>query len=225
MGSSFSELQFKVELGHKVYCSDVNNHTKTMAIGLSNGKILMSTLDTTEFTAMAHNPSAYWVDSPLGQSSQLSAISISNHDSALGVTSCDGRANISTIDQRSIKWQLQNIVTFKCHKIDPGMSGNTSQYKILFPVHAIGFHPEARHSLFTAGGEGNVYFWDSFRKDKIGQINCNNVPVTKAKLSPDGQYLAYATGYDWGQGIQGDKSHKTSVRFHEMKLNEVAAPL
>lgn len=30
-----------------------------------------------------------------------------------------------------------------------------------------------------------------------------NLPVTKMKTSPDGQFLAYALGYDWQEGVWG----------------------
>jgi len=29
------------------------------------------------------------------------------------------------------------------------------------------------------------------------------LPVTKVKVSPNGQYLAYALGYDWTEGVWG----------------------
>jgi len=194
-------------------------------VAFSNDKVLWCALN--EIIAERTSDFPY-VDSPLGQGSQLSAIAISKTDNAIGFASSDGRANISNLVSYSSTlmpssntvFELNNVATFKCHKLDPGQGGNTSDLKILFPVHSIGFNPKKRYSLFTAGGEGSIHFWDSQRKDRLKTLSFNGVPVTKAKLNPDGNLLAYALGYDWAKGIEGEHSYKNSIAVHKTQLNE-----
>lgn len=42
---------------------------------------------------------------------------------------------------------------------------------MLFPVHACGFHPNQKYFFYTAGGEGNLFFWDFDAKNKITGLN------------------------------------------------------
>ena len=48
-----------------------------------------------------------------------------------------------------------------------------------------------------------MIFWDLMQKNKIKEFAQAGVPVTKAKISPDGNFVAYALGYDWSEGIWG----------------------
>ena len=208
----------KIQFDDKIYCSDFQLDSLKFVAGFSNDKLLICNIMDLQSQRTSDLP---YVFSPLGSGSQLSAIAISKHDNALGLTSSDGRANVSTLVQNSNgRFRLDNIVSFKCHKLDPGQGGNTSSYKILFPVHSIGFHPEKRHSLFTAGGEGSIHFWDSQRKDRLKTLSFSGVPVTKAKLNDNGTLLAYALGYDWAKGIEGAHSYNNSISVHKIQPNE-----
>jgi len=57
--------------------------------------------------------------------------------------------------------------------------------------------------LLTAGGEGQIIFWDYNVKNKIRTFNCNSLPVTAAKISQDGSMVAYSLGYDFSKGAEG----------------------
>ena len=57
--------------------------------------------------------------------------------------------------------------------------------------------------MFTAGGDGVINLWDYEVRNKIRALTFNKVPITFAKISPDGNYMAYALGYDWSEGIWG----------------------
>ena len=107
-------------------------------------------------------------------------------------------------------------MTFKCHKSDTSITNQS-----LYPVHGIGFHPSSKHFLYTAGGEGNLFFWDYSAKNKIVSFHYDGVPVNKTKMSPDGALLAYSLGYDWAKGIEGYMSYKPKICVHMMQESEL----
>mmetsp|Transcript_7763 Transcript_7763/g.7007 ORF Transcript_7763/g.7007 Transcript_7763/m.7007 type:complete len:95 (+) Transcript_7763:650-934(+) len=82
--------------------------------------------------------------------------------------SIDGRCNLSYLGQDNQGLpKLNNILTFKAHKVDNAHNNQN----MLFPVHAVGFHPKVKNFLYTAGGDGNLYFWDFGAKNKIKGFN------------------------------------------------------
>jgi len=201
----------------KPVCIDVLDDT--VAIGLNNEKLLI--FDIKDINQVFQNVERYYVNSPLGSGSQLSSISISK-ENVIGVGAYDGRSNLSTFSRKSDGTsEIENIVTFKAHKIDPGQDGNSTDLKILYPIHAVGLHPTNRKTYFTAGGDGDIIFWDLVSKNKLTTLSCRPMPVTAAKMSPDGSFLAYGVGYDWSKGIEGHQSFNSRLHFHEMQPNDV----
>ncbi len=205
--------------GAKVVCSDfLYPH---FAVGLSNEKLLF-------FDVMHDLPSVFrdldrhCIGSPLGSNSPLSTIAISK-ENKVGIATYDGRSNLSKFERRNDGTTgLENIVTFKAHKIDPGQNGNTSNLKILYPIHAVGFHPRNRNTYFTAGGDGCVNIWDIPARNKQAYWTCTNAPITAAKYSPNGKLLAYAYGYDYAKGIEGSQTIKPKLHIHSTQLYELA---
>ena len=41
----------------------------------------------------------------------------------------------------------------------------------MYPVNCVGFNPRNDKFLYTAGGEGNMYYWDFDAKNKITSFN------------------------------------------------------
>jgi len=188
-----------------------------IAMGLSDEKILVVNIPNIQ--QMLGKSSLDYIDSPLGNGSQLTAISFFSDGAGIGIASHDGRANLSKVEGDSMgRPKLTNIMTFKCHKVDQGAS-NSQQ--MLYPVHAIGFHPKSKNFVFTAGGEGNICFWDYNAKNKITNLSFKGIPVTKARMSPDGALLLYSLGYDWAKGIEGYMSCKTKLCAHIMQESEL----
>jgi hypothetical protein len=48
-----------------------------------------------------------------------------------------------------------------------------------------------------------MFYYDLIKKEKIKEFSYSGIPVTKAKISPDGKFIAYSLGYDWSEGIWG----------------------
>jgi len=206
------------QLGAKPVCSDVN--PTTMVIGLENEKLMVFDIRL-NYLSVGRDPSSYYIDSPLGSGSQLSAVSISKED-VIGIGSYDGRSNLSSATTRfGGRMGLNNIVTFKAHKAD----SDQPNIKIMYPIHAVGFHPVNKNTFITAGGDGSVYFWDIPLRGKIANISCPATPITAAKFSPNGKFLAYGIGYDWAKGIEGSKSIKPKLRIHTTQDPELSKSL
>jgi len=114
--------------------------------------------------------------------------------------------------------KLQNmsktdIILFKAH----------SKKKDLYPVNGVGFSKVTHHSMYTISTDGCVYFWDVVKKNKLsGYTVGEGVPVTAADLSPDQQFMAVATGYDWSQGVWGTSKYKIrpKIFIHCMTQND-----
>lgn len=202
-------------VGQKIYCADMCS--PLFAMGLSDEKLLVVNLH--DIQNMLNKTPLDYIDSPLGQTSQLTSVGFFSDGSGIGIGSHDGRANLSKLemDNRG-RPKLANIMTFKCHKIDAGSSLSQTT---LYPVHGIGFHPKSKNFVYTAGGEGNIYFWDYVAKNKIKGFDYKGVPVTKVKMSPDGLLMAYGLGYDWSKGIEGYMSHKPKLCVHVMQEAEL----
>ena len=199
-------------LGYKVFTSDI--YESMLVLGLSDERILM-----VDFNNLQALQKPEYIESPLGQGSQLTCIAFYANGEGLGVGSFDGRANLSTFskDNYSGRVKLNNVMTFKCHKIE---STNSNQ-QTLFPVHGIGFHPKSKYFVYTAGAEGNLYYWDYNAKSKIKTFQFKGTPVTKVKMSPDGLLMAYAIGYDWSKGLEGIGSFKPRICCHILQENEL----
>lgn len=199
-------------VGHKIYCADLVG--PAVVLGLSEEKLLVFGLQNMQ--AMLGKQNLDYIESPLGQGSQLTCVAFFTDGGGVGTASHDGRANLSKLDvDTSGKPKLGNIMTFKCHKLDQGSQ------QMLYPVHGIGFHPAAKSFVYTAGGEGNIFFWDYSAKNKITGFSYGKVPVTRVKMSPDGTLMAYALGYDWAKGIEGYMSHKPKLAVHMMQESEL----
>lgn len=70
---------------------------------------------------------------------------------------------------------------------------------IVYPVNTINFRGDG--SLFTAGGDGYMNFWDIFSYKKLYSLRpiLPEFAVTASTYSPDGDFIAMALGYDWSQ--------------------------
>ena len=131
---------------------------------------------------------------------QTRTISCFPDKTGFAVGSIEGRCSIAYIEDV----HKEKAFTFKCHR------SNTE----VFVVNVIEFHPTLG-TLITCGSDGVIVFWDKESKIKIRAMNSCNYPVTAAKVSTQGDMLAYAVGYDWSKGYE--------VRV--MAVNETREPL
>jgi len=207
-----------LSFGEKVVCSDKTG--PLMIVGLANQKFCAFDVQ----RALQTQSVGPQLETTLGIDSPLSDVSISK-DGAIGLGSLSGRSGVSWLKPWvNDSFTMSNTYCFKGHKLDVGQGGNTSNKTIMYPINAVGVYPKNQDVYFTAGRDGCVHFWNIAKRSRIGGFKWNGVPITKAKWSPDGKYLAYGVGYDWSKGIEGTKSHKTQFCVHLVQPNDLAKP-
>lgn len=146
------------------------------------------------------NPLESQVTAVTMKSDSMSAMGPAKKEMAIG--SFDGRGNISKMEGlHDGNFRLDNVMTFKCHRVDKSI--HPLKQDVLYPVHAIAFNPRSNHFIATSGGDGTTNYWDYIKKNKAKGFLYNKVPVTAARISPQGHFMAYALGYDWSMGVWG----------------------
>lgn len=198
---------------HKIFVSDFN--FPFVFLGMNNEQLAL--FDINQIQSFQNGKVVGNFLTPLG--TQTNSLSLFPRNDGYGIGSIDGRANLSSFSKDSYSNSYKSVskMTFKCHKIEEGNNVN-----ILLPVHSIGFHPNSKSFVFTAGGDGCINYWDYEAKNKIKSFNFKGAPVTRAKISDDGQFMAYALGYDWQKGIWGmDPNVKPRICVHAITENEL----
>jgi len=204
-----------IKLEGKPYCSDMKY--PTIAVGFNDRRVGIANI-----SDILHNPqSIKWSFIPkvFNDEDQITDISMFCTERRFGFGACSdfGNGSIYDITQDiNNTFKANRIMVFKAHYFNkPGSK------QIVFPVNAIGMH-RTTQALFTAGGDGNINFWNYGQKDKTGTIKLGGIPVTKAKFNRDDSLVAYANGYDYAQGIQGAHSYKTRIGVHIVKPKELS---
>jgi len=152
---------------------------------------------------------------------QLTSASISQ-DRTIAFGSDNGRSLVAWL----ANYDLDNTIphrrgyNFRAHQTT--LKENDQTIYLGYPVNAVGLHPKNKATHFTAGRDGYIRFWDNQGQKPLTAFSCHGVPVTEAKWSPDGKFLAYGVGYDWSIGIEGAKSFRTKLYVHTVQPNELA---
>jgi mRNA export factor len=61
----------------------------------------------------------------------------------------------------------------------------------------------------TAGSDGRYSFWDKDVRTKLKQSEQLPMPITKCHINQAGNIFAYAIGYDWSKGHEGNVATNT----------------
>ena len=138
-------------------------------------------------------------ESPLKYATRSVSVFAKADGFALG--SIEGRIQIHYINldasSASTAQVLNKCFSYKYHRDTPRHSG---QPTIVHSINAIaGFQDDI---FITAGSEGLVTWWNKNTRVKLGEFNRHPSPITSLAVSPDGNLLAYAAGYDWHKGIE-----------------------
>ena len=214
------ELVKTHQLGGKPYCVDVQ--FPYVALGLDDGRVAITSITDILYKVMNYS----YIPAPFHDVEQITDISLFTQGGrfGFGVSSNFGMGGIYDLKQGLDRNYVGNkLITFKAHKLDRlrETASIDEIQQIMYPLNAIGMHP-TKTSLFTAGGDGNFFFWNYTQKHKCTTLNFSGTPVTKAKFNPDGTMVAYATGYDYAKGIEGTHSYKTSIGVHFVKPQDLA---
>jgi hypothetical protein len=68
--------------------------------------------------------------------------------------------------------------------------------------------------LFTASADGVLQFWNYDGRASIKIFNNKGIPITTAKVSYSGEFIAYATGNDWHLGSEGHGKWPVKISVH-----------
>lgn len=71
-----------------------------------------------DINALKNKKPITYGDCQLGRYSPFQSISINKDKDTIGIGSIDGRGNISNVQRVGDDLRINNILTFKCHKID-----------------------------------------------------------------------------------------------------------
>ena len=132
-----------------------------------------------------------------------------DNERTIVVCGTDGRTLVGELHLNSSPMKIAERILYRAH-----LRGNE-----LYPINSCGFSRISSYSMFTAGADGHVYFWDLINKNKLSCYGTPELtPFTCAELSPTQQYFAFATGYDWSLGVwgAGKSLFRPQVFVHEM---------
>lgn len=131
-------------------------------------------------------------------------MAISYSQSQLAYGSVDGRVAVVEITQRL---DTTSKIVFKCCKVDEEKGYKIEKSSKFYVVNTMQFNPRApeKNWLATGGGDGSISIWDIQKKNKILQQTSpvEKTAVTAISVSPMGDMLAAAYGYDWSRGLDG----------------------
>lgn len=101
---------------------------------------------------------------------------------------------------------------FRCHR-------TTNNPPEVYAVNDIAFNPKYG-TFVTAGGDGCFTLWDKDNKSKLKTSKSENISITACDISESGILLAYAQGYDWSRGINGDPKIAPKIGIHYLQPKE-----
>jgi mRNA export factor len=195
-----------VTLPERVYAMDCK--APLMVVATADRSLLLFNVGgaspTTPFRTMA---------SPL--KFQTRACRVMGSRDGFAIVSVEGRCAVRFADEARDKRPEGGGFAFKCHR----------KGAEIFPGNAVDWHPvPAFHNCFvTAGGDGSWAVWDKVLLSRPFAMENIGAPVTAMGWSPQGDVLAYASGYDWHRGaaFYNPSTMPTVLRLHHTRSEEL----
>ncbi|VDD96624.1 unnamed protein product [Enterobius vermicularis] len=187
-----------IQLPERVYCGDM---LYPMAvIGLANRRMKVYKLDSEPREVKDTETTLKF------QSRCVAIFKDKNnvHPAGFGLGSIEGRVAIQYVEATNPK----DNFTFKCHRSPELING----FQEIYAVNDICFHPKYG-TLATAGSDGRISFWDKDSRTKLKTSDAMPHPITCISLHGSGQILAYAVGYDWSKGHEGNNPSQGAKIF------------
>ena len=143
---------------------------------------------------------------------QTRAVACMPSDAGFACSSIEGRVAVEWFDAGA-ESQARKYA-FKCHRQPgEGEGEGAGAVDVVFPVHALEFHP--LHGTFASGGgDGVVALWDASAKRRIRQYQRYPASVAAMAFSGDGRMLAVGVcpGFEDGREGLGEGPVKVYVR-------------
>lgn len=189
-----------IQCQERVYTMDVRDNL--LVIGTADRYINVVNLkDPTKFYKTLQSPLKW----------QTRVVSCFTDSQGFAIGSIEGRCAIQYVEEKDAGLNF----SFKCHR-DPAQGNVTSVYA----VNDISFHPQ--HGTFsTAGSDGTFHFWDKDAKHRLKGYPNVGGSITATTFNKTGSIFAYAIGYDWSKGFQGNTSaYPNKVLLHPVQGDE-----
>ncbi|KAE9420498.1 hypothetical protein Angca_003019 [Angiostrongylus cantonensis] len=188
-----------ITLPERVYCADVLY--PMAAVGLANRHIKVYNLE--------NGPQEVKdIESQLKFQHRCVSIFKDKTNSmpcGFAVGSIEGRVGIHYVETANPK----DNFTFKCHRSAEVING----FQEIFGVNDIVFHPQ-HNTLVTIGSDGRYSMWDKDARTKLKTSEAAPLPLTCAAIHASGQVMAYAIGYDWSRGHEGNTQPGSKIMLH-----------
>lgn len=203
-----------INLPERVYCMDTAQ--KLLVVGCADRHLAI--IDLT-------NPQTVFKSLQLPLKYQTRAVACYPEGTGYAVASIEGRCAIQYIDEAE---QQKLGFSFRCHRKTPmGALATLTRTAVsnlethIYAVNSIAVHP-IYGTFATAGGDGTFCFWDKDARQRLKNFPNVGAPVTATAFNRNGNIFAYARGYDWSQGFQGNRPDiPTDVKLHPLKDDEI----
>jgi mRNA export factor len=184
----------------RIYTMDVRNNL--LVVGTADRYINVINLsDPLKFYKTLQSPLKW----------QTRVVSCFTDASGFAIGSIEGRCAIQYVEEKD----ATSNFSFKCHRDPP--AGNVTN---VYAVNDISFHPQ--HGTFsTAGSDGTFHFWDKDAKHRLKGYPSVGGSITATTFNASGTIFAYAIGYDWSKGHQGNnQSYPNKIMLHPIQGEE-----
>ena len=181
---------------NKIYTMSCANNL--LVLGLSD--LVMAYFNLRNFQLNSFKPDCFF-NSHLKE--QTKKVAVFNDGQGFFQVSIEGRCAVKFINLNShpnINPETKCITSdkdfaFRCHR----EARNGLCY--IYSVNDASINP-VYDSVCTVGGDGKYFIWDIKDKSKINERDnfTDNCPLTACTYNPNGNLLAYASGYDWSKG-------------------------
>lgn len=197
-----------VVLPERVYCMDTQQ--KLLVAALAGRSIAVVDLNAPQQIFKT-------VTLPLKWPTRLIACYPQANGYAIGLI--EGRCAFQYIDDAE---QTKLGFTFRCHRKTPGGVGPNRADPIAYAVDSMAFHP-VYGTLSTTGADGTFCFWDKDARQRLKAFPDVGYPIPASAFNRSGSIFAYALGYDWSEGVAGNRpDYPNMIKLHATNESEVA---
>lgn len=202
-----------INLPEKVYCMDLLQ--KLLVVGCAERHLAI--IDLT-------NPQQIFKSMMSPLKFQTRSVACYPQGNGFAIASIEARCAIQYVDEAE---QLKSGFSFRCHRKSPTGTNVTRTSTVgnsdtqLFTVNALSFHP-IYGTFSTAGSDGTFTYWDKDVKQRLKGFPNVGAPITATAFNRNGAIYAYARGYDWAQGYQGNTpDFPCDIKLHPLRDEEI----
>ncbi|KAF1993386.1 WD40 repeat-like protein [Amniculicola lignicola CBS 123094] len=140
------------------------------------------------------------------------AVACMPNDAGYASSSIEGRVAVEWFDP-SDESQSRKYA-FKCHR------QNVDGQDVVYPVHALVYHPVYHGTFASGGGDGTAVLWDGVTKRRIKQFPRFPASVNSIAFSSNGKFVAFGVSPGFEDGKEDDTEGAIKVFIRALGDNE-----